>query len=115
MGTPAMPSSTMMLMPPTQQTQSLAMMQHPQQQMMYRPFPMRSSIPPLPSSYIPQTYRYLAPHSGMSFGYRPMMQQGRMFPARMPLMAPTNTLGMSTANFPNQPNIFNPMSQQLVY
>ncbi|CAF1623958.1 unnamed protein product [Rotaria magnacalcarata] len=112
----AVPSSTMMFMPALQQTQPLGVMQHPQQQMMYRPFQMQSSIPPLPSTYMPQNYRYPpAPHPGMSFSYRPMMQQGRMLPTRMPMMATANTFCMPTSNYSNQPNFFNPKIQQLVY
>ncbi|CAF4222967.1 unnamed protein product, partial [Rotaria magnacalcarata] len=46
---------------------------------------------------MPQNYRYPpAPHPGMSFSYRPMMQQGRMLPTRMPMMATANTFCMPT-------------------
>jgi hypothetical protein len=93
-----------------------------QQQMMYRPVQMQSSMPQMapqsvpqfPSTYIPQNYMYPT-HQGMSFGYRPMMQQGRMIPSGMPMMAAGNTLAAPGNNFPSQPPMFNPLAQQLVY
>jgi hypothetical protein len=93
-----------------------------QQQFMYRPLQMQSSmpqmapqsVPPFQSSYFPQNYMYQT-HPGMSFGYRPMMQHGRMIPSGMPMMATGNTLGAPANTFSNQSPMFNPMAQQLVY
>ncbi|CAF1071318.1 unnamed protein product [Rotaria sordida] len=111
------PSSTMILMSASQQAQPFGIMQQPQQQTMYRPFHMPSSLPPPPlsSSFIPQNYTYPVHHPGMSFGYRPMMQPGRMIPNVMPMMTAMNTFGIPTNNFPNQSTLFNPMIQPLVY
>lgn len=115
-------SSTMMMMPMPQTNQSMVMMQQPmqqqQQQMMYRPYPMQSSMqapPPLSSSYMPQSFPYPLPRPGMSFGYRPMMQQGRMMPAGMPMMGAMNPLGLPPSTFASQPPFFPSMPQQLVY
>ena len=58
-----------------------------------------------------QNYMYPVPRHGMSFGYRPMMQQGRMIPSSMPMMTPA----MPTYHFPTQRSLFHPMAQQLVY
>ncbi|CAF3761478.1 unnamed protein product [Adineta steineri] len=107
-----------------QPMQQMGMMQQQpvQQQIMYRPVQMQSSmpqmaaqsVPPLPSSYIPQQYMYPA-HQGMSYGYRPMMQQGRMIPSGMPMMAAGNAVGTPTNSFQSQPQMYHPMAQQLVY
>ncbi len=81
-----------------------------QQQMMYQPVQMQSS-------YIPQNYMYPFPQYGMSFGYRPMMQQTRMIPIGMPMsmMAAGNPFARPGNSFPNQLSLFNPMVQPLVY
>ncbi|UJR37112.1 hypothetical protein I4U23_029816 [Adineta vaga] len=107
-----------------QPVQSMGMMQQQpaQQQVMYRPVQMQSSmqqltapqsIPPLPTNYVPQTYMYPA-HQGMSYGYRPMMQQGRMIPSGMPMVGSGNTLGTPTHSYPSQQPMFNPLAQQLM-
>ncbi|CAF3520101.1 unnamed protein product [Rotaria sp. Silwood1] len=102
-------SSAMLLMPASQQPQPLGIMQQPQQQqIMYRPFQMQSS-------FIPSNYTYPVHHPGMSFGYRPMIQHGRMISNGMPMMTPMNTFAMPTNTFSNQSPLFNPMIQQLVY
>jgi hypothetical protein len=125
---PTVQPPTMMMMPTAQQMQPMGVMQQQQQQqpvqqqMMYRPVQMQSSMPQMapqsvpqfPSTYIPQNYMYPT-HQGMSFGYRPMMQQGRMIPSGMPMMAAGNTLAAPGNNFPSQPPMFNPLAQQLVY
>lgn len=93
-----------------------------QQQVMYRPVQVQSSmpqlapqsVPPLPSNYVPQPFMYPA-HQGMSYGYRPMMQQARMIPSGMPIMNSSNGLGTPQGSFPSQPPMLNPLSQQLVY
>ncbi|CAF2526428.1 unnamed protein product [Rotaria sp. Silwood2] len=115
--TSVVPPSTMLLMPASQQTQSFGIMQQPQrqQQIMYRPVQMQSSLPPLSSSFIPQNYAYPVHHPGMSFGYRPMIQQGGIIPSGMPMMTAANTFGIPTNNFQYQSPFFNPMIQQLVY
>jgi hypothetical protein len=114
--TPGAPPSTMMMLPAPQQPQSLSMMQQqPPQQMMYRPVQMQSSLPPLPSSYIPQNYMYAMPRQGMVFGYHPMMQPGRMMPNGMPMMPAGPALASPTNSFSNQLSLFNPMAQQMVY
>jgi len=103
----APPPPMMMMMPASQQ-----------QQMMYQPVQMQSSIPPIPSSYMPQNYMYPVPQHGMSFGYRPMMmQQARMIPSGMPMpmMMAGNTFASPANSFPSQHSLFNPMVQQLVY
>ena len=125
MATAAPPSTMMMMMPSSQQAQPIGIMQPSelqqqqqqpvQRQIMYRPFQIQSSIPPLSSSYIPQNYTYPVAHPGISFGYRPMIQQGPMIPRGMPMMAGTNMPGVLTNSFPSQPPFFNPMAQQLVY
>jgi hypothetical protein len=120
-----------------QPVQSMGVMQQQpvQQQYMYQPVHMQSSMPQMahqsmahqavpqipssyapqtPSSYVPQTYMYPA-HQGMSYGYRPMMQQGRMMPSSMPMMAAGNTYGTPASSFPSQPPMYNQMAQQLVY
>jgi hypothetical protein len=107
-----------------QPVQSMGVMQQQpvQQQYMYQPVHMQSSmpqmahqaVPQIPSSYVPQTYMYPA-HQGMSYGYRPMMQQGRMMPSSMPMMAAGNTYGTPASSFPSQPAMYNQMAQQLVY
>ncbi|UJR09119.1 hypothetical protein I4U23_013366 [Adineta vaga] len=107
-GAPAAPSNMMML-PPPQQPQSMSMMpQQAQQQMMYRPVQM-------PSSYVPQNYMYPMARQGMPFGYHPMMQQGRMIPNGMPMMAAGQTLSTPANTFSNQLSLFNPVAQQMVY
>lgn len=123
------PQQTMMMMPTAHQVQPVGVMQQQlgqqpvQQQMMYRPVQMQQSIPqlapqsvpPFPPQYVPQNLMYPT-HQGMSFGYRPMMQHGRMIPSGMPMMAAGNTLGPQAANpFSNQQPMFNPLAQQLVY
>lgn len=120
----AAPQPTMMMMPTAQQMQPVGVMQQQpvQQQIMYRPVQMQSSIPQFApqsvpqfsSPYVPQNLMYPA-QQGMSLGYRPMMQQGRMIPSGMPMMAAGNTLVPPTNPFSNQPQMFNPMAQQLVY
>jgi hypothetical protein len=103
----------MMMMPQSQQTQPMGVMQQlgqpVQQQMMHRPMQMQS----LP--FFNQNYMYQIPRPGMSFGYRPMMQQGRMIPSGMSMMATGNTFGTPMSSFPNQSFFYNPMAQQLVY
>jgi hypothetical protein len=74
------------------------MMPAPRQQMMYQPV---------------SSYMYPALQRAMPFGYRLMMQQGRMIP--MPMMAAGSTLLTLPHGFPNQQSFFNPMTQQLVY
>jgi len=132
--------SSMMMMPPSQQFQPMGVMQQQQQpvqqQMMYRPVQMQSSMPQMqssmpqmqssmpqmapqsvpqfPSAYVPQNYMYPT-HQGMSFGYRPMMQQGRMIPSGMPMMAAGNALATPANAFSSQQPMFNPLAQQLVY
>ncbi|CAF0771910.1 unnamed protein product [Rotaria sp. Silwood1] len=124
---------SMGVMQPQQSAQPMGVMQpQPVQQFMYRPVQIQpsvqqmapQSIPPLSSNYIPQNYipqnyipqNYMYPgHQGMSFGYRPMMQQGRMIPSGMPMMAAGNTFVPPASRFPSQPQMFNPMAQQLVY
>jgi hypothetical protein len=119
------PQPTMMMMPTAQQVQPMGVMQQQQpvqQQIMYRPVQMQPSVQQLApqsvqqfsSPYIPQNYMYPS-HQGMSFGYRPMMQQGRMIPSGMPMMAAGNTLAAPPNSFASQPGMFNPMVQQLVY
>ncbi|CAM4888481.1 unnamed protein product [Rotaria socialis] len=109
-----------------QQMQPIGVMhQHPmhqqpmQQQVMYRPVQMQSSMqhPPMPqlgSNYFPQNMMYPA-HQGMSLGYRPMMQQGRMIPNGMSMMTTGNTFVPQAGQFPSQPPMFNPMAQQLAF
>ncbi|CAF1345624.1 unnamed protein product [Adineta ricciae] len=100
----------MMMLSAPQQPQSMSMMpQQAQQQLMYRPVQMP------PSSYVPQNYMYPVPRQGMAFGYHPMMQQGRMLPNGMPMMAAGQTLPTPTSNFSNPLSLFNPMAQQMVY
>ena len=109
----------MMMMPASQPLQPVDVMQRAQQ-MMYQPvpvpFPMQT---PARASCVPQNYMYRpVPQPGMSFGYRPMMQQTRMIPSGMPMpmMATGPTPTTAFNNFPNQPSpFFNPMAQQLVY
>jgi hypothetical protein len=112
-------SSTFEYMQPTpmasavpQQTQPMGVMQQlgqpVQQQMMHRPMQMQPS-------FFNQNYMYSMPRPGMSYGYRPMMQLGRMTPSGMPMMATGNTLGTPMNNFMNQSPFYNPMAQQLVY
>jgi hypothetical protein len=129
------PVSSMTVMQQQQPVQSMGIMQQQpmqsmghmqqqpgQQQVMYRPVQMQSSmpqlapqsVPPLPTNYVPQTYMYPA-HQGMSYGYRPMMQQGRMIPSGMPMMNSSNGFGTPQNSFPSQPPMFNPLTQQLVY
>ncbi|CAF1171299.1 unnamed protein product [Adineta steineri] len=120
-GMPPPSSAAMMMLPASsqQQQQSMGLMQQQQpvqqQQLMYRPVQMQSAIPPIPSSYMPQNYMYPMPRPGMSFGYHPMMQHGRMIPSGMPMIASGNSLGPPTSNFSNQLSLFNPMAQQMVY
>jgi hypothetical protein len=134
---PQQPVQAMSYMQPQQQVQPMGVMtpqpsmqpmgvmqpQQPgQQQYMYRPLQMQSSMPQMApqsasqfsSNYFPQSYMY-STHPGMSFGYRPMIQQGRMIPSGMPMMAAGNTLSTPANSFPSQPPMFNPMGQQLVY
>ncbi len=123
------PQPTMMMMQPSQQVQPMGVMQQQQQQQqpvqqqfMYRPVQMQPSMPQLapqsvpsfPSPYVPQNYMYPT-HQGMSFGYRPMMQHGRMIPSGMPMMAAGNTLVGPANSFASQPAMYNPLAQQLVY
>jgi hypothetical protein len=112
------------VMSPQQSVQHMGVMQQQpgQQQYMYRPVHMQSSMPQMvpqsasqfPLNYVSQNYMYPT-HPGMSFGYRPMMQQGRMISSGMPMMAAGNTLGTPANSFPSQPAMFNPLAQQLVY
>jgi len=111
----------------------------PQQQMMYRPIPMGAPMmPQMQSSFAPQNFMFpfsqaqahaqaqaqAQAHAqaqvqpqGMSFAYRPMMQQQpigaaaapRMIPSGMPMMQPA----VGTAAAPG--TMFNPMAQQMVY
>ena len=125
---PTAQPAMMMMQAAQQQLQPMGVMQQQQQpvqqQFMYRPVQMQSSVPQLaapaavpsyPSPYVPQNYMYPT-HQGMSFGYRPMMQQqGRMIPSGMPMMAAGNPLAAPAATFPSQPSMFNPMAQQLVF
>ena len=112
---PMQQPTMMMMMPQSQQTQPMGVMQQlgqpVQQQMMHRPMQMQ----PLSSPFFNQNYMYQIPRPGMSFGYRPMMQQGRMLPSGMPMMATGNTFGTPMNSFPNQSLFYNPMAQQLVY
>ncbi|CAF1486288.1 unnamed protein product [Adineta ricciae] len=109
-----------------QPVQSMGYMQQQpvQQQVVYRPVQIQSSmqqlaapqsIPPIPSNYLPQTFMYPTAHQGMSYGYRPMMQQARMIPSGMPMAGSGNTLGTPPTTYQHQAPIFNPLSQQLVY
>jgi hypothetical protein len=116
------PPNTMMMMQPTptaapqqmgimqQAAQPMSMMPA-QTQMMYRQVPMGS---PMMQPNMAQNFIYPMPHPGMSFGYRPMMQQAqqqaRMIPSGMPMMPPA-----PTSAFASQPSMFNPMAQQMVY
>jgi len=88
------PPPTMMMMPPSQQ--------QPQQMMYQSPV---------------SSYMYSAPHRAMQYGYRPMMQQGRMIPSGMPMpmMAAGSTFATPPRGFPHQQSFFNPLAQQLVY
>lgn len=127
------PGQPMSFMQPQQAGQPMGMMQTQQpvqQQVMYRPLQMQSSmqqmvptppptstVPQFQSNYLPQNFMYPTHSPGMSFGYRPMMQPGRMIPSGMPMpmMSAGNTLGAPTTSFGSQPPMFNPMAQQLVY
>ena len=88
-----------------------------QQQYMYRQMQQVApqSAPQMSSPYMPQNYMFPGHQHGMSFGYRPMMQQGRMIPSGMPMMAPSNPLGTPSSSFASQPPMFNPLAQQMVY
>ncbi|CAF0892737.1 unnamed protein product [Rotaria sordida] len=103
--------------------QPMGVMQpQPVQQLVYRPVQIQPSVQHmapqsmqrLSSNYIPSHYMYSG-HQGMSLGYRPMMQPGRMIPSGMPMMTAGNTFVPSANHFPNQPQMFNPITQQLVY
>ena len=149
----AVQPQTMMMMPGIQQQQQqqqqqpIGVMQQAgqqmnmmpalpvQQQMMYRQVPMGApmqqmlpqSAVPGSQSYLPPNYMFPQQHPGMSFGYRPMMQQqlqqqqlqhqqqGRMIPSGMPMMPHGMPLGAAANPFANQPQMFNPLAQQLVY
>jgi hypothetical protein len=119
---PQQPVQAMSVMQQQTPVQHMGMMQPQQsvqQQIMYRPVQMQSSMPQMtnpqyPSNYVPQNYMYPT-HQGMSFGYRPMMQPGRMIPSGMPMMTASNTFGTPATSFPSHPPMFNPMAQQLVY
>lgn len=107
-----------------QQPQNLqpfgVMQQQPVQQFMYRPVQMQSPMTPQPipglgSNYVSQNMTYPA-SQGMSFGYRPMMQQqGRMIPSGMPMMAAGNNFVPQASQFQSQTPMFNPIPQQLVF
>ena len=146
---PAVQPQTMMMMQAAPQPQPVGVMQQAgqqmnmmpgqpvQQQMMYRQVPMGSPMPqmlpqsagPGSQSYLPQNFMFPQQHPGMSFGYRPMMQQqipqqqqqqqqhqpGRMIPNGMPMMPHGMGLGAPAHPFANQAQMFNPMAQQMVY
>ena len=117
---------SMGLMQQGAQPMSMMQQQQPQpgqQQYMYRQMHMPASMqqvapqsaPSMSSPYLPPNYMFPGQQHGMSFGYRPMMQQGRMIPSGMPMMAPSNPLGTPSNSFASQPPMFNPLAQQMVY
>ena len=137
---PAVQTQQMLMMPTAQQmqpggilpqqVQPVGVMQQPQQQIMYQPVPvpMSSQMPQFSNNYFPQNYMFQQPQQGMTFGYRPMMQQqqqqqqqqlllqSRMIPSGMPMMtAAANPLAQQANLYPGQPQMFNPVAQQLVY
>lgn len=87
----------------------MMMMPASQQQMMYQPVQMQSSIP--------QNYMYPGAQLGMQFRYHPMMQHAQMIPSgmQMPMMTTGNRFPTQTYGFPSPSPFYHPMAQQLVY